>query len=93
MVKIYDMDGVELPTIKQTDGEPKDSPLQDNRYNSMYYLGFSILSFFVDTLIDLFENVLSNAIGLKTGKNTFWQDFVRKGIDAEMENLQHSFFR
>ncbi len=93
MVKVYEMDGTELPTVVDSNTNEKNEAKQGKYFESWFTLGFSILSFLVDTILDLFEGILSKHTGIDLQKNTFWQDYVRNGARAGIEELSFQFAR
>jgi hypothetical protein len=51
------------------------------------------MDMFIDMFLGLLENVISQTTGINLAKNTFWQDFVKKGIHEGAEHFANSFTR
>jgi hypothetical protein len=95
MVKIFDETGLELPNNEQcSNGETKSNTEEKTKgYDSWFSMGISLMDMFIDMFLGLLENVISQTTGINLAKNTFWQDFVKKGIHEGAEHFANSFTR
>jgi hypothetical protein len=96
MVKLFDETGLELPSNEQcSNGEAESNKKEKEAkgYDSWFSMGISLMDMFIDMFLGLLENVISQTTGINLAKNTFWQDFVKKGIHEGAEHFANSFTR